>query len=121
MDVTIPFGQPNRDGWIYGYNLANNVLAPGYQQMYDSGDPIEYNDENGWQIFSGKNQSKNGVYGKHGSTQSPPIPYQGKLYLTQRQCSPGIQSHRYQSENTTSISHDRQLHKVRRLHRLDRC
>ena len=26
-------------------------------------------------------ESKNGIYGKHGTTQSPPIPYQGKLYF----------------------------------------
>lgn len=81
MDVTIPFGQPGRDWGYYGYNLANNVLAPGYQQMYNSGDPADYNEENGWQIYRGKNQSKNGVYGKHGSNQSPPIPYQGKVYM----------------------------------------
>ncbi len=81
MDVTIPYGQANRAWQYYGYNLANNVLAPGYQQMYNAGDAGAYNGENGWQIYSGKNQSKNGVYGKHGNTQSPPIPYQGKLYL----------------------------------------
>jgi outer membrane protein assembly factor BamB len=81
MDVTIPYGQPNRSWQYYGYNLANNSLAPGYQQMYDDGDPSSYNEENGWQLYSGKNQSKNGIYGKHGSTQSPPIPYRGKLYL----------------------------------------
>ena len=81
MDVTIPYGQPDRAWQYYGYNLANNVLAPGYQQMYDAGDAAAYNDENGWQLYSGKNQSKNGVYGKHGSAQSPPIPYQGKVYL----------------------------------------
>lgn len=81
MDVTIPFNQPNRSWQYYGYNLANNVLAPGYQQMYFDGNTQTYNDENGWQIYSGKFQSKNGVYGKHGNTQSPPIPYQGKVYL----------------------------------------
>ena len=61
--------------------MANNDLAPGYQQMYDSGNESAYTGENGWQIYSGKNQSKNGVYGKHGTTQSPPIPYEGKLYF----------------------------------------
>jgi outer membrane protein assembly factor BamB len=81
MDVTIPFGQPDRAWQYYGYNLARNELAPGYQQMYNAGDPTAYNDGNGWQVYSGKNQSKNGVYGKHGATQSPPIPYQGKVYL----------------------------------------
>jgi outer membrane protein assembly factor BamB len=81
FDVNRPYGQPNR-GWdYYGYNLASNALAPGYQQMYNDGNAAAYNDSNGWQIYSGKNQSKNGVYGKHGSTQSPPIPYQGKVYL----------------------------------------
>jgi hypothetical protein len=49
--------------------------------MYNAGDASAYNNMNGWQIYSGKNQSKNGVYGKHGTTQSPPIPYQGKVYL----------------------------------------
>jgi hypothetical protein len=81
MDVTIPFGQPDRAWQYYGYDLASNKLAPGYQQMYNAGEAIAYNDMNGWQIYSGKNQSKNGVYGKHGNTQSPPIPYQGKLYF----------------------------------------
>jgi outer membrane protein assembly factor BamB len=81
MDVSIPYGQPDRAWSYYGYNLANNVLAPGYQQMYDSGVAGAYNVGDGWQVFSGKNQSKNGIYGKHGTTQSPPIPYQGKIYL----------------------------------------
>ncbi len=81
MDVTIPYGQPNRAWGYYGYNLANNVLTPGYQQMYNAGDAEDYNEENGWQHYSGKAQSKNGVYGKHGSSQSPPIPYMGKLYM----------------------------------------
>ena len=81
MDVTIPFDQPNRSWKFYEYNLASNNLAPGYQQMYNGGDESAYNDGNGWQVYSGKNQSINGVYGKHGTTQSPPIPYQGKLYF----------------------------------------
>jgi outer membrane protein assembly factor BamB len=81
IDVTIPFGQPNRSWTYYEYDLASNDLAPGYQQMYNSGDANAYNDENGWQVYSGKNESKNGIYGKHGTTQSPPIPYQGKLYI----------------------------------------
>jgi outer membrane protein assembly factor BamB len=81
MDITIPFGKPDRDWGYYAYNLANNSLAPGYQQMYDAGDEDAYNQGNGWQIYSGKNQSKNGIYGKHGTNQSPPIPYQGKLYM----------------------------------------
>jgi outer membrane protein assembly factor BamB len=81
MDVTIPFNQPNRAWQYYGYNLANNNLAPGYQQMYDSGNSTAYNNLDGWQIYSGRFQSKNGVYGKHGTTQSPPIPYAGKLYF----------------------------------------
>jgi outer membrane protein assembly factor BamB len=80
MDITIPYGQPNRS-WNYsGYDLAGNYLAPGYQQMYNSGNATAYNNMDGWQVYSGKNMSVNGVYGKHGTTQSPPIPYQGKLY-----------------------------------------
>ena len=81
FDISIPSGQPNRDWYYWGYSLASNSLAPGYQQMYDAGDETAYNEGNGWQIYSGKNQSKNGIYGKHGTTQSPPIPYQGKLYF----------------------------------------
>lgn len=81
MDVTIPYGLQNRSWQYYGYDLASNKLAPGYQQMYNSGDQAAYNNMDGWQIFSGKNQSENGVYGKHGTTQSPPIPYQGRLYF----------------------------------------
>ena len=78
-DVTIPYGQPNRAWTYYGYSLQN--LAPDYDQMYFDGDLDLYNNIDGWQIYSGKNQSKNGVYAKHGTTQSPPIPYQGKLFL----------------------------------------
>jgi hypothetical protein len=81
IDVTIPYGQPDRAWQYYGYNLANNQLAPGYQVMYDDGNTAAYNNLDGWQLYSGKQQSKNGIYGKHGTTQSPPIPYQGKLYL----------------------------------------
>lgn len=81
MDVTIPFGQPGRSWQYFGYNLANNVLAPGYQEMYNGGVASAYNNIDGWQIFSGPDQSKNGVYGKHTITQSPAIPYQGKLYF----------------------------------------
>jgi outer membrane protein assembly factor BamB len=76
-DVTIPFNQPNRDWYTFGY-LANWLT--GYQPMYNGGDPTAYNNMDGWQVYSGKDESKNGVYGKHGTTQSPPIPYQGKLY-----------------------------------------
>lgn len=81
MDITIPFGQSNRAWQYYDYNLANNVLAPGYQQMYNDGNVAAYGNNDGWQVYSGKSKSKNGVYGKHGSTQSPPIPYQGRVYL----------------------------------------
>jgi len=81
FDVTIPFTQPGRSWLYFGYNLANNKLAPGYQQMYNDGNAAAYNNENGWQIFSGPNQSKNGVYSKHMTTQSPPIPYQNKLFI----------------------------------------
>lgn len=81
VDVTIPYGQSGRAWSYYGYNLANNVLAPGYQQMYNSGNVADYNNGNGWQLYSGRYQSPNGLYGKHGTTQSPPIPYQGKLFF----------------------------------------
>ena len=81
VDVGIPYGQSNRAWVYYGYNLANNVLMPGYQQMYNTGNTQDYNNENGWQVYSGRYQSKNGLYGKHGTTQSPPIPYQGKVFL----------------------------------------
>jgi hypothetical protein len=81
MDVTIPYGKSNRSWQYHGYNVANNVLMPGYQEMYNSGNESAYNGENGWQVYSGKNQSPNGIYGKHGTTQAPPIPYQGKLFF----------------------------------------
>ncbi len=64
---------------MWGYSL--NTLAPDYQAMYNDGDSANYNNMNGFQIYSGRNQSKNGVYGKHGTTQSPPIPYNGKVYV----------------------------------------
>ena len=75
--LPFPTARPNRAWFYYGYGS----LPPGYQQMYNSGNAAAYNDVNGWQVYSGKNQSKNGVYGKHGSSQSPPIPYQGKLFV----------------------------------------
>ena len=80
IDISIPYGQPNRVWQYYGYDLASNIMAPGYQAMYNSGNAAAYNNMDGWQVYSGKNQSKNGVYGKHGTTQSPPIPYMGKLF-----------------------------------------
>jgi outer membrane protein assembly factor BamB len=81
FDVSRPFGQANRAWTLSGYDLASNNLAPGYQQMYNDGNDSLYYDLNGWQIYSGKSQSKNGVYGKHGTAQAPPIPYEGKVYL----------------------------------------
>ena len=81
FDITIPYGKPNRSWTYYIYNLASNALAPGYQQLYNAGSANDYNNENGWQVYSGLNQSRNGVYGKHGTARSPPIPYQGKLYM----------------------------------------
>jgi hypothetical protein len=78
-DVTVPFGQPDRDWQYWSYDL--NSRAPDYQAMYNDGDSLLYNHMDGWQIYSGPNQSKNGVYGKHGNTQSPPIPYNGKVYV----------------------------------------
>lgn len=80
-DVTKPMGQSNRDWYYFGYNLASNSLAPGYQQMYNAGNSTAYNHPDGWQIYSGRYQSQNGIYGKHGTTQSPPIPYQGKIFM----------------------------------------
>ncbi len=83
FDITIPFGQLDR-GWQYwGYSLGS--LAPDYQMMYNDGNPDVYYDINGFQEYSGmgngQNHSKNGVYGKHGTVQSPPIPYQGRVYV----------------------------------------
>jgi hypothetical protein len=79
FDVTIPWGQPDRHWDYWGYSL--NYIAPDYQAMYNDGDSSLYNNMDGWQIYSGPNLSKNGVYAKHGNTQSPPIPYNGKLYV----------------------------------------
>lgn len=74
--------RPNQGGWTYwGYNMANNSLVPGYQEMYNDGDAQLFDNLNGWQVYAGKNQSHNGVYGKHGMNQSAPVPYQGKLYF----------------------------------------
>jgi outer membrane protein assembly factor BamB len=81
FDVTMPFGQPDRAWTLSSYNLASNNLVPGYQQMYNDGIASLYNQMDGWQIYSGKNQSKNGVYGKHGTGQAPPIPYQGQVFV----------------------------------------
>ncbi len=83
FDITIPLGQTNRIWTYWNYSMANasNSIIPGYETMYDDGDSVLYNNMNGWQVYSGKNKSKNGIYGKHAMTQSPPIPYQGKLYF----------------------------------------
>ncbi|MCC7162924.1 MAG: PQQ-binding-like beta-propeller repeat protein [Anaerolineae bacterium] len=72
FDVSIPYGQPNR-GWFYfdqGGSLLPNK-APGYDQYMIPGSVYD------WDMYGGVN----GVYGKHGSNQSPPIPYQGKVYM----------------------------------------
>ncbi|MCL5411957.1 MAG: PQQ-binding-like beta-propeller repeat protein [Patescibacteria group bacterium] len=80
FDITLPYGQQNR-GWnYYIYDLMRRA-APDYDPMYNNGNPVHYNDMNGWQVYSGKNQSKNGVYGKHSTSQSPPTPYKGMLYM----------------------------------------
>ncbi len=79
FDITMPYGQANRAWGYYGAGFAGQ--APGYQAMYNDGDPNLYNQIDGWQQYAGASQSKNGVYGKHSSTQSPPVPYQGKLYF----------------------------------------
>lgn len=79
FDVTVPYGQANRSWQYWGYSLLN--LAPDYDTMYNDGDTTRYADGNGFQIFAGKNQSKNGVYAKHMTAQSPPIPYNGKVYF----------------------------------------
>jgi hypothetical protein len=80
FDITIPYGQPNRAWDYYGYNLINT--APNYDPMYNDGTGnYTVPGVNGWVPYSGAHQSKNGVYGKHGTTQSPPIPYQGKVFF----------------------------------------
>jgi outer membrane protein assembly factor BamB len=77
-DVTSP-----GTGWQYwGYNLM--TLAPNYDPMYNDGSSgvnTEYTNMNGFHLYSGKNQSKNGVYMKHTLAQTPPVPYQGRLYF----------------------------------------
>lgn len=78
-DLTIPMWSSGQGWGYFGYNLQS--LIPGYAQMYDDGNTELQNDINGWQIFAGKNKSINGIYGKHGITQSPPIPYNGKVYM----------------------------------------
>jgi hypothetical protein len=83
FDITIPYGQSNRS-WVYYDSGGSNITgkAPDYDPVYNDGDPVHYSDGNAsWRVYSGKNQSKNGVYGKHGTTQSPPIPYNGKVYI----------------------------------------
>ena len=78
-DVTIPYGQENRYWYYWGYSLPS--VAPDYQQMYFDGDTTVYNHMDGWQVYSGRDQSPNGIYMKHSSTQSPPIPYRGRVYV----------------------------------------
>lgn len=78
-DITLPYDQPGRS---YAYVIYNFLTkAPDYRIMYDDGDDLAYADENGWQFYSGKNQSKNGVYSNHTNSQSPSIPYQDKIYM----------------------------------------
>lgn len=81
-DVTIPLGQPNRSWIEWNYSLGNpdSSIVPGYGAMYNDGYGALVDNIDGWQIYSGKNQSKNGIYGKHGMAQSPVIPYLGRLY-----------------------------------------
>ncbi|HMN31407.1 MAG TPA: hypothetical protein PKE45_24865, partial [Caldilineaceae bacterium] len=83
LDVTVPLEQ-SKQAWIvwnYGMADASNSFIPGYEEMYNDGYAASYNNMDGWQIYSGKHQSKNGIYGKHGMAQSPPIPYQGRLFV----------------------------------------
>ncbi len=85
FDVTIPYGQTDPSGgkryWTYfGYSL--NSIVPDYDQMYNDG-TSSYTDTNGFQEYTGVKYGTNtvGIYGKHGTDQSPAIPYQGKLYF----------------------------------------
>jgi hypothetical protein len=85
-DVTMPLSTSGRGWSYYSYDLINETdlsksKAPDYQPMYNELDQALYNHMDGWHNFAGKNPSKNAVYGKHGTAQSPPIPYQGKVYM----------------------------------------
>lgn len=77
VDVTTISG--DKDWYYYGYNLMGQ--APDYDPMYNDGNNTRYTNGDGWQSYAGKSQSTNNTYGKHGTTQSPPIPYQGKVYM----------------------------------------
>jgi outer membrane protein assembly factor BamB len=85
MDVTIPYGGGSRAWTIFNYSL--NGISPDYDAMYNDGTD-SYNDINGFQEYTGnlvagagQGTNLNGVYGKHGTDQSPAIPYQGRLYF----------------------------------------
>jgi len=84
-DITIPYGGGSRSWQIFNYSL--NGISPNYDAMYNDGTE-SYNDINGFQEYTGnlvagggQTTNLNGVYGKHGTDQSPAIPYQGRLYF----------------------------------------
>lgn len=79
MDISLPINASAARSWrIFGYSL--NGTAPGYDTMYNDG-TSSYTDINGFQEYSWNTLNTNGIYGKHGTDQSPAIPYQGKLYF----------------------------------------
>jgi outer membrane protein assembly factor BamB len=83
FDITVPYGQNDSTGnkryWTYfGYNL--NSIAPDYDQMYNDG-TSSYTGINGYQEYTGTKLDTNGIYGKHGTDQSPAVPYQQKLFF----------------------------------------
>lgn len=79
VDISIPINSSSGRSWRYfGYSL--NSTAPDYDTMYNDG-TASYTDINGFQEYSGNTLNTNGIYGKHGTDQSPAIPYQGKLYF----------------------------------------
>jgi outer membrane protein assembly factor BamB len=80
VDVTIPYTDTAPREWSYwNYNLF--AQAPDFRSMYDDGIPANYTNMDGWQVYSGRTKSKNGVYSNHMNSQSPPVPYRGRLYF----------------------------------------
>jgi hypothetical protein len=65
-DITIPYGNPNREWKYYDYTLSS--IAPGYDVQY-----VQELSYGNW----------NGIYG---GPQNPPIPYKGRVYWHVNNC-----------------------------------
>jgi hypothetical protein len=70
-DITMALQDPDRSWDYFSYDLPS--MTPGYNELYSPTCWLDFS------VYSGANQSSNGIYSRHGE-QNPPIPYRGRVY-----------------------------------------